>query len=379
MTRLDWLALALVALVALAGMRTGLVASLLSTAGLVAGALVGARLAPHVLPGSDSPYAPLVGLAGAAAGALLLQTAGSLAGDWIRGSLRVRPLRALDAAGGLALGAAAGLVLVWVLGAAALHVPGEPELRRAVQRSEVLRRLNDVAPPARVIEALERVDPLPNILVGPRPPAQPPDPSLLRAPAVARAAPSVVRVLGTACGLAVSGSGWVARPGLVVTAAHVVAGQRDTTVEVFGRSDADLAATAVAFDTRNDVAILRVRGLRARPLVLGESSSGDGVAVLGYPEGGPLSATAARVGRTATVVAPNAYGTRPVRRSVTSLRGDIRRGNSGGPAVNARGEVAATVFAARATGDGGYGVPSDVVRAALPGARGRVSTGPCTG
>ena len=378
MTRLDWLALALVALAALAGARTGFVASLLSTAGIVAGALAGARLAPHLLPDGESPYTPLVGLAGAAVGALVLHTVGSLAGEWLRDALRVTPLRALDAAGGLVLGAAAGCVLVWVLGAAALHFPGERELRREVQRSYVLRRLNEMAPPARLMEAIERVDPFPSILVGPRPPAQALDPSLLGSSAVRAAAPSVVRVVGTACGLAVSGSGWVASEGVVVTAAHVVAGQQDTTVEP-GGGGVSLEASAIAFDARNDIAILRVGGLRARPLPLGDAASGDAVALLGYPEGGPLTATAGRVGRTVTVLAPNAYGTRPVRRSVTGLRGDIRRGNSGGPAVNGRGEVEATVFAARATGGGGYGVPSDVVQAVLAGARGRVSTGACAG
>src|SRR4029078_11088674 len=86
-----------------------------------------------------------------------------------------------------------------------------------------------------------------------------PDRRVLRQPGVRGAAPSVVRVLGTACGLGVEGSGWVARPGLVVPAAHVVAGEQDTTVTtLFGET---LGAEAVAFDSRNDVAVLRVPGL----------------------------------------------------------------------------------------------------------------------
>ena len=71
--------------------------------------------------------------------------------------------------------------------------------------------------------------PFPSV-AGPEIPARPVDPSVLRDPSVRRAAPSVMRILGTACGLGVSGSGWVARGGVVVTAAHVVAGQHDTTV-----------------------------------------------------------------------------------------------------------------------------------------------------
>jgi hypothetical protein len=67
-----------------------------------------------------------------------------------------------------------------------------------------------------------------------------------------------------------------------------------------------------------------------------------------------------------------------VERTVTSLSGNVRHGDSGGPAVNADGAVETTVFAARVNGSGGYGVPASLVRRALANARGPVSTGPCT-
>jgi S1-C subfamily serine protease len=197
----------------------------------------------------------------------------------------------------------------------------------------------------------------------------------LRAPGVRAAAPSVVRVSGTACGLTIAGSGWVAAPGLVVTNAHVVAGQDDTTVEAPGSNRLD--AEAVAFDVTNDIAVLRVRGLEARPLRLVEPDSGDSVAILGYPESGPFTASPGRIGPTATVVTDDAVGRDRVARRVTSFRGRVRRGNSGGPAVNARGEVETTVFASRRGSDGGYGVPSELVRGAVAQAGGPVSTGPC--
>ena len=73
---------------------------------------------------------------------------------------------------------------------------------------------------------------------------------------------SVVRVLGTACGLGVQGSGWVAADGVVVTNAHVVAGQDDTSVQVGGQGER-LDAQAIHFDVRNDLAVLRVPGSRA--------------------------------------------------------------------------------------------------------------------
>jgi hypothetical protein len=42
-----------------------------------------------------------------------------------------------------------------------------------------------------------------------------------------------------------------------------------------------------------------------------------------------------------------------------------------------QGRVRLTVFAARIGGDGGYGIPTDIVRRVLDDAAGRVSTGPC--
>jgi S1-C subfamily serine protease len=375
-TRVDWIALGVVALAAFVGFRRGLVASVLSLAGLVAGAYVGARVAPHVLPGGDSAWTPLVGLGGAAVGAVFFQTVASMVGHSFRRSLVLPPLRALDSLGGIFVGAAAGLALVWIGGAVALHLPGQREARRAVQKSVVLRKLNRLVPPSTIMEAIQRVDPFPSI-VGPGLPTERPDPKVLKRPGVKRAAPGVVRVLGTACGLAVEGSGWVARRRLVVTAAHVVAGQRDTVVELDATGGERLSARAVVFDPKNDIAVLRVRGLRVRPLAMSDPEPGESVAILGYPENGPFDATPGRLGETVTVLTEDAYGRRPVRRTVTSVRGRVRHGNSGGPAVNANGEVKTTVFAARVGASGGYGVPTSIVRKALGRAHRPVSTGPC--
>jgi S1-C subfamily serine protease len=157
----------------------------------------------------------------------------------------------------------------------------------------------------------------------------------------------------------------------------VIAGQRDTDVQVPGGGTLD--ATAVAFDAKNDVAVLRVAGLQARPLALGDAPPGAEVAILGYPEGGPLDAEPGRIGRTAAVLTRDAYGRGPVLRTITSFRGDVRHGNSGGPAVNAGGEVETTVFASRIGSEGGFGVPPQIVEDALDGARGPVSTRDCVG
>jgi S1-C subfamily serine protease len=285
-------------------------------------------------------------------------------------------LRSVDSVGGVAAGAVTGLALIWMLGAVALLLPGQTELRRGAQRSAVLRRLNELVPPARVLHALARVDPLPTLTL-PGAAIAPPVGAILTDPALRRAAPSVVRISGTACGLGVAGSGWVAAPGLVVTAAHVVAGQRDTTVERAGTSRR-LEAEVVAFDPRNDVAVLRAPGLVARPLPLAQPREGEAVAVLGYPNGGPLAAAPGRVGATATVAAQDAYGRGPVERTITSLRAHVRHGGSGGPAIDAHGAVEGMIFAAGLGARIGFAVPPRLVTQALAAARrGRVSSGPC--
>jgi uncharacterized membrane protein required for colicin V production len=376
-TKVDWLVLAFVAFAALLGFRKGLIAGALSLAGIVVGAVIGARLAPELLHGgSHSPYTPLAALAGATVGALLLETVGSIVGSIARGALSLPPLRTLDSIGGLLLGAVSGLALAWIIGASALLVPGQTNLRRAAQKSAVLQQLYAAVPPARLMRILARVDPFPAI-AGPLAPVAPPDPALLRSTGVRRAAPSVVRVLGTACGLRIAGSGWVVAPSLVVTAAHVVAGEDDTIVEA-PRSTSGQRAVAVAFDRKNDLALLRVSRLGLRPLGLGEPSSGQAVAILGYPENGPLTAVPGRLGSTTVVLSEDAYGHGPVARTITSVRGNVEHGDSGGPAVDSAGRVAATVFAARLGGTGGFGIPTDVVRTLLRGPHSaRVSTGDC--
>lgn len=379
-TVLDWAIVAFTVAFAMWGYRQGLVVGVLTLLGFAAGAFAGSRLAPLLLnAGSSSPYAPLFGAIGALlAGAVAAVTLESLALGLRERLVRGRALRLADGAGGAALIAAVALGLVWVFGAVALHAPGATQLRGDVQRSRILGKLNDLLPPSGpVLGALNRVDPAPAI-AGPTTPVAPPDPAIASDPAVRRARSSVVRVLGTACGLGVEGSGWVAAPGLVVTNAHVVAGETDTTVTTL--DGALLEAEPVHYDPRNDLAVLRVDAplpsLRMSP----DPRPGTAGAVLGYPENGPYAVAAARLGETSAVVSEDSYGNGPIDRSIAFLRGSVRSGNSGGPLVDSGGRVMATVFAAATSGPpGGFAVPNDEVRAALAGTAAAVDTGTCAG
>ncbi len=388
MTGVDWLIVAFTVLLAFYGYVQGFIVGALSLAGFAVGAFLGTRVGPLLLPGgSHSQYAPLFGLLGALLAGGVLASGFEGLGVYARAALRLPGLRAMDGLLGAALTACVGLGIAWIVGAVALQSAGSPVLRRDIQSSAILRELDQLLPPSGpILHALARFDPLPSVR-GPAADVPAPTRGILAAPRVVGARSSVVRVVGTACGLGIEGSGWVAGHDLVVTNAHVVAGETDTVVQPGGRSPG-LNAQAVDFDAHDDIAVLRVPGLGEPALRLAaDPRPGTPAAILGYPLDGPFDAEPGRIGRTQTVDTQDAYGDGPVLRSITSLRGGVRPGNSGGPMVDAAGQVVATVFAAitsasGATGDGGFAVPNALVRAQLARAEsqsGAVSTGGCAG
>ncbi len=380
MTGLDWGIVVFALALAAYGYRRGFIVGALSFAGFAVGAVLGTRLGPLLLArGSSSPYAPAFGLVGALVAGLILATGLEGLALRLRGALRLPGLAALDGLLGALLSAAVALGIAWIASSVALQAPGNPRLRVDIQRSVILRDLNQVLPPSGpILNALARFDPLPAIHA-PAPSLSAPGRRITRARRVRAAAASVVRVLGSACGLGIEGSGWVARPEVVVTNAHVVAGETDTVVEVRGRAP-DMAAQVIAFDPTDDVAVLRVPGLSQAALPLAhDPPSGRAAAILGYPQNGPFDVEPGRIGATVSVLSQDAYGRGPVSRAVTPFRGLVRSGNSGGPLVDLRGRVVATVFAAT-VGAGpraGYGVPNAIVERVLAGARQPVGSGAC--
>ena len=381
MTRLDWIIVAFAALLALFGFRRGFIVAVLSFCGFALGSFIGTRLGPLLVPrGSASPYAPAFGLIGALLAGAILATGFEGVGLRLRRVLVLPGLGLLDGALGALLSAALGLAIAWILAAVVLQSTSTPQLRADIQRSAILSELNQLLPPTGpILHVLASLDPLPSIS-GPLPGVAAPPPAIAHNPGVLAASRSVVRVLGTACGLAIEGSGWVAGPGVLVTNAHVVAGEQDTTVEVGGH-EPEMSAYAIAFDPTDDIAILRVPGLSLPALGLAASSpSGRAGAILGYPENGPFDVQPGRIGTTQKIVTDDAYGRGPVSRLLTPLRGLVRPGNSGGPLVDRDGRVLTTVFASTTGGGprGGYGVANATVAQILAGAGHMVGTGECS-
>jgi S1-C subfamily serine protease len=370
----DVLLLLGVAAFSILGAHRGLAAQALSLGGLALGAVLGSIIAPYLFP-ENSAWLPVAGLMGAVVGAFLLSFASRAVARPVRAFLATHPpLGTVDRIGGIALGALIALAIGWLLAVLALHQPALG-LRAEVRGSAILPRLLSAVPPDRVLQALNRFDPLPLLpaLPGALPP---PDPSVLQSAGAEAAADSVLKLEGTACGVGTQGSGWVVRPGLVATNAHVVAGHDST--RLLAPNGQVLSARPVYVDSRNDIALLRVGDLDARSL--GTNANDDRsqpVAFLGYPRNGPLTATAGTAGAARTVLSPDGYGRGTIPRVVVPLRGAVRPGESGGPVVDRRGRVVAMIFGGTRDRKGGYAVPVELVLDAAGEELRPVSSGPC--
>jgi S1-C subfamily serine protease len=364
----------------LRGARTGFLAGVFSLVGVVVGASVGSRIAPSLLPDGGNPiYGAGITLGSILAFSVLGEVIARSMGGSIRNRLSSPASATLDGLGGALLGFALALVLVWAVGVFALQSPTLASLQPVAQDSRILQTLKERMPSGLLTQAVADLQPLPKIR-GPEPEVAAPEGNIVNDPDVQAASQRTLRVTGTACGYGVEGSAWVAGRNLVVTNAHVVAGETATWVQI-GGSGQQLPAEVVAFDERNDIAVMRVEGLGLAPLPIAAARTGEAAAVIGFPQNGPLDIEPARTGTTERVVSTDAYDNGPVERIVTSFRVYVRPGNSGGPAVDADGRVISTIFASRTdSNNSGYGVPSRIVQRHLRAAASRttpVSTGGC--
>ncbi len=278
-------------------------------------------------------------------------------------------------------------VAVWLLTPALASTPGWSA--HEARDSAIVRSVARLAPPPpRSAEALGRFV---TDVAGPQvfanldqPNSSGPPPGTGLPPAVAaRVSASIVRVEGQACDQIQEGSGFAAADNLVVTNAHVVAGEQHTTV--FTRDGRRLNASVVAFDPDRDIAVLRVSGLRLVPLVRGVAKVGTTGAVFGHPNGGPLQESPARVAQDITASGTDIYRTSRTNRDVFVLAARLAPGDSGGAFVDAQGHVDGMAFAidpSRSTS--AYALTRDELdpvldRVIASGVVGAISTGPCLG
>ncbi len=377
---LDLFIVIFIVLSMLRGARTGFLAGVFSLVGVVVGASVGSRIAPSLMPDGGNPlYGTGITLGSILAFSVLGEVVARSMGGSIRNRLMGPTSGTLDGLGGATLGLALSLVLVWVVGVFALQSPPLAGLQSVAQDSKILQALDERMPSGLLTRAVADLQPLPKIH-GPKPKVAAPEVNIVDDPDVLAASRRTLRVTGTACGYGVEGSAWVAGRDLAVTNAHVVAGETATWVQIGGTGQR-LPAKVVAFDERNDIAVLRVEDLGLDPLPVAAALSGEVAAVIGFPENGPLDIEPARTGDTQRVLSTDAYDNGPVERVVTSFRVYVRPGNSGGPAVDSDGRVVSTIFASRTDSENsGFGVPTRIVQRHLQAAASRmtpVSTGGC--
>lgn len=384
---------ALIAAVAIGASR-GFVASLGTIAGLVVGGFAAAWLVPlltvalaDLLPALT--WRPAI----SAAAAVALVVGGAAIGSAIgaavrRGVDRVR-LSAIDRLLGAAAGGVATALVLLMVGQSVVAT-GAPGIGAAIASSRVLGWVDDLTPPP-VDSALAQVrslvldEGLPSLgeLLEVQTTTTSP-PVALDDPALQTAAASVARISGTAyaCGVSMTGSGFVVGEGLLVTNAHVVAGIDRALVELPGREARE--GRVVYFDGSDDIALVAVDGLGAAALPLSdELDPGDAAVVQGYPHGGPFTSTGATVLSEGTVPVPDIYDDAVAPRDIYALAADVQPGNSGGPLLTAGGAAGGIVFARGDDGAGrGYAIAMSELAPALASttaASPTVSTGTCTG
>ncbi|MCA0330221.1 MAG: MarP family serine protease [Actinobacteria bacterium] len=392
MNVLDWILVLIAVAAAVSGWRQGLVAGVLSFAGFIAGAIVGAYAAPIVLGDLDGilrfGLTVLIVLAGAGIGNALA----TFVGTWVRETLSWKPVRFVDSVGGSVFGVLSVIVVAWIVAWAALAVPLGP-ISTQVRSSQVLSRIDAALPEqarswvSGLADSLDATG-LPQAFAGfsldPLLPVREPDPALLEDPAVRRAWGSLVKVEGIAqrCGTQVDGSGFVYAADRVMTNAHVVAGVDRPTVQVRG-TGRRYPGVVVYLDPEVDVAVIYVPGLSTPTVDFAsrQARRGDPAVVAGFPGGGPLTAGAARVRGVVDARGTDIYGRGSVVREIYSLRADVRGGNSGGPLLSPDGDVYGVIFAASVDDPStGYALTAATVAPAAKAGRSAtaaVPTGSC--
>jgi S1-C subfamily serine protease len=387
----DWVDLVLLVAVVAAGvhgLRLGALVQLFTFGGfwlgLVLGTLLSIALVSSLRPG---PVKSVVTLFVVFASAALLGVGGRIVGGWSNVALRRHHLGGVDSGLGVGVAVVAVLLSAWVLGSV-LSQSRYTWLGNAISRSDVLRTVDEVMPPVPSVFAhvqtflsAEGVPPvfaqLPPELASPVA-----VPAGSEASAIAeRARDSTVKLIGGACGVTQEGTGFEVKPGVIVTNAHVIAGEADPQVDAAGTM---YPAVPVLFDPQLDLAVLRTTAPMGAPLSFDPESTARGTeaAIVGYPEDGPLTVTPAGVAEEISAVTRDIYDRGLVTKNVYEVDGIVQPGNSGSPLIAADGEVVGVVFSRSTTNaDVGYALTSpEVLKEVVEGENrsARVSTEGCS-
>jgi S1-C subfamily serine protease len=374
------------------GWRQGAVAQIGAFGGLTLGLLTGLWAAPlvgRVLIDGPGTGAGLLSLGVV----LVVMLVGHGLGTGI--ARRVRPvvhragLGALDRALGLGVGGLGLLLVVWLLSSVLAQGPFSG-LTQQVRGSHVVQALDGALPPPPDvlggISAHLADQGFPQVFTDAgRAITAPPVPPAAGAAVQAAAAagqPSTVQIRARGCGAALgAGSGFVSRPGFVVTNAHVIAGFGQLRVR---DTSGEYPATAIHLDPALDIAVLSAPDLHAPEIgwTTTPVTRGTQGATLGFPGGQrQMMVRPATVQARLDAVGRDIYGAGTAHREILALAAQVEQGDSGGPFVTSDGLVGGVVFA----GDpgnraNGYALTAEQVHPAVQAAIGRnqeVGVGAC--
>jgi S1-C subfamily serine protease len=384
---LDLLLLGAIVLAVLGGYRLGFITRVASWIGLAGGLALAVWILPRFLDQLDSTNRGLV-LVLSIALLLIGATLGQALGFVVGGRLSPRRREGLFGGVDRFLGALAGLlgvlVVLWLVIPVLVTSPGW--LSTQTSNSWIARTVDNSLPPAPdAIQALRSVvgdGSFPDVFDALRPAPNlgaPPLSTGLSPETAASVARSTAKVEGPACNKLQDGSGFVVAEGLIATNAHVVAGEKSTSVL---RDDGrKFDGTVVAFDPARDLAIVRVSNFDRPPLQLTKApvSEGSVGGVFGFPGGEPLRIAPFEIASIMNATGRDIYGGSRTERKVLELSASLRPGDSGSALADSSGEVVGVAFAiARDAADVAYALDPSELRAVLGTvASGAVSTGPC--
>jgi S1-C subfamily serine protease len=169
------------------------------------------------------------------------------------------------------------------------------------------------------------------------------------------------------------GSGFLISGQRIVTARHVVAGTREQTVERWDGST--LNANVVGQASLVDLAVLHASSAPDAPLTLAASNPPVNAIVraIGFPEGKEMKITSGRVLGYVTNAQLGTLG------NIMRISTPIKPGNSGGPLINAKGQVVGVVYAIETATKDGLAIPVATLHELLDDPRGLQPIQPCTG
>jgi S1-C subfamily serine protease len=350
----DAVILAAFALALLSGYHRGVVMQVFSWGGFILGIITGALLGPTIVR-AINPHSVngrrIAVLASFLGVAFLVEALIAFAGSRISRRITHAKLKRADQIVGAIVAALLSLLAAWMLSLPARAVSSiAPSIKSsAILRGEyaVLSRPPDFL--ASILSLLNHTG-FPQVFAelnpGLIPGVQAPPASLAKNMAILAAAQLTYKIEGDGCQGRVDGSGFPVEAHLMITAAHVVAGTKNTIV-IKPNGDR-FPATVVYWDPDTDIAVLRVGTLPAGVLRVDQEIAprfSDGAAI-GYPGGGRRTISVARVRGHVDAKGYDIYSRHAVDRLIYVLRSTVIPGNSGGPFVDTDGRVRGMIFAA---------------------------------